>query len=707
MQRRFEANLGAAAVPAAVLAASAVAQFYLPRPGGSLALRLGWPAGFVVLLWQLLLLVVVLGIAAAVDAVLVRRALRGPLVRPLTTLTSGALVSLDLVAWALRVALGVPLDREHLGFVLLDADKIAVVTTSGERLMLLALPAAGLGVGLILVALGGWLATGVAKGQARRALVATAILALIVVIGHGTTLLNRAEVIDLSTARWTTVGENYRFYLTNNGLWLPQLALGGSSPTVLDVSRPSNARYARTGPPIETVDSWAARVDLESFAPLNVVLVQIDSVRFNELTQTGGDPRTLPNLSRLAESSLLFDRCYAPTSETAYSLPALLDGQYALRRPDRDYHDDLDYPCVALSELLGAVGYRTAIFSSHWLAWQRMDRVIRPDQYGTYIVIRDVPAVAEAVDPRSWLYRSVERRELGRRISADLERAREFDRIGAELFADWLEAAPDRPFFAVIAQIASHYPYRWPIDLEVPFFPHERERYSSFFTYPLEAVPVMFNAYRNALYADDVVLGEVLDTLSRLGLADRTIVVVASDHGQSFGEHGLVTHARGPLESQIRTPLVLAGTGRPAERRTEPISVIDIPPTVLGLLGLPPYGAFQGWDVLDPATPLDRPIYFSMQSPMTEQEAVIAVGFKYIEDFSGGRLQLYDLRRDLGERRNLLLADPVPEIGLALQEDLRAWHMSQLVYFANPELRQRFFPPRYPALWRTPAIEER
>jgi arylsulfatase A-like enzyme len=385
----------------------------------------------------------------------------------------------------------------------------------------------------------------------------------------------------------------------------------------------------------------------------------------------------------------------------------MLDGQYALRRPVRDYHDDLEYPSVALSQLLGAVGYRTAIFSSHWLAWQRMDRVIRPDQYGTYVVVRDTPDDAAKAAAPDWLRRSVAQRGLARRISADRETAHEFDRIGAELFSDWVAAEPDKPFFAVLAQISAHYPYRWPDDLPVPFRPYERESYSSFFTYPLEAVPVMRNAYHNALYADDVVLGQVLDTLRRMGLSDTTLVVVASDHGQSFGEHGLVTHARGPFESQIRTPMVIAGTGRPAERIAAPVSVIDIPPTVLAVLGLPAYGAFQGWDVLDPATPRDRPIYFSMQSPMTKQEAVIARGAKYIEDFASGRLQLFDLRDDPDETRNLLLAEPVPSGGQSLQDDLHAWHMSQLVYYASPELHRRFFPPRYRSLWAPPPTPER
>lgn len=698
--RRLAENLGAAMTVAALLALSALAQLFWPRSGGSMAARLGWPAAAVMVLWQLGGVVAPLAAAALADTALLHRRRPGLLGRPLSVLVACALVLVDLIAWGSRLVLDAALSRDHLSLIVHDVEKIMVLTTRGERGLFVAVPVAACLLGTVLQLDWRSLRARRVRVPLRAWALALGGLATIVAVGHGTTLLNRAEVFDRASSQWTTVGATYRWHLVNDGLWLPQLAFGATPRAALDARHPENARYVRVGAPIEPVAAWAARAAKSRPRPPNVVLIQIDSVRWGELAQTGGDPRVLPNLSRLASRGLLFDRCYAPTSETAYSLPAMLDGQYALRRPGRDYHDDLDYPSVALAQLLASVGYRTALFSSHWLAWQRMDRVIRPEQYGDYVVIRDLAGIEARGDAPGWLRRSAAARALAPRLAGDLDTAREFDEIGADLFEDWLATDPERPFFAVLAQIAAHYPYRWPPHLAVPFPVGDRGHLTSFFTYPLSAVPVMRDAYHNALYADDVVLGRVLDTLDRTGVADRTLVVVATDHGQSFGEHGLVTHARAPFESQVRTPLVVAGPGVPVGRSGQPISLIDLPPTVLGLLRLPAYSAFQGWDVLDPATPADRPIYFSMQSPMTTQEAVIALGFKYIEDFATGQLRLFDLRRDPGETVNLLARDADPVLASRLQRDLRAWHMSQLIYYATPELRRRTFPPRYGSLFK-------
>jgi arylsulfatase A-like enzyme len=694
-------------VATVLLGASALAQLFWARTGGSLAVRLGWPAAAVMSLWQLLGVCAPLTLAATADALLLHRRRGGLAARPLTVLTAWLLALVDMTAWGSRVLLGAALNRDHVGLIVHDVDKIMVLTTPGERSLFFAVPVAALAVALLAVGSWHWRERVTSRVSLRVHALVVAGLAAIVAIGHSTTLLNRREVYDRATSQWTTVGEIYRFHLLNDGLWLPQLLLGGTPRTSLHASQGDNARFVRVGAPLEPMAAWAARAVKSRPQPPNVILIQIDSVRFGEPVQTGGDPRVLPNLSRLASRGLLFDRCYAPTTETAYSLPAMLDGQYSLRRPTRDYHDDLDYPSVALAELLRTAGYRTAIFSSHWLSWQRMNRVIRPDQYDDYVVIRDLAALPGDPAAPTWLRRAVERRGLAPRVAADLDRATEFDQVGAELLEDWLSLEPGRPFFAVLAQIAAHYPYRWPAGLAVPFAVGDRGALTSFFTYPLSAVPVMRDAYHNALFADDVVLGEVLETLERQGLADTTLVVVATDHGQSFGEHGLVTHARAPMESQVRTPLVLAGPGVPVGRSSQPISLIDLPPTVLGRLGFPTYGAFQGWDMLDPGTPPDRPLYFSMQSPMTTQDAVIAAGHKYIEDFATGGLSLFDLRRDPGETVNLLERDADPLLSSRLQRDLRAWHMSQLVYYATPELRRRFFPPRYGALFKPTQVRTR
>lgn len=674
------------------LALSAALVVLWPGPRGTLLSQLGVPTCLLLLVAHVELVMLGMTVGVLLDAAMGSRF--GRMHLALAT-AAWALLTLDLGSWGLRLIAGLDLTRDYLVALLQDWSRIAVLTTPTERLVLYSLPLAGAAVtvGLLRVP---WPKP--TRRSVRPASLLVVGLGAAVACGHLATSRNSADIYDHRTARWATVGEVYRLALEGQGPWLPHMVFAGGSQPALEARRPENAAYVRVGDPVYSLDRWADRIDRDRFSAKNVVLIQIDSLRWNELAQTGGDPRTLPVLSQWAASNLLFDRCYAPTSETAYSLPAMLDGQYALRRPVRDYHDDVSYPSVALAQVLRAAGYRTALFSSHRLGWQKMNRVIRPEQYDAYVGLDAVPSILASGGAPRWLEEADRSSGVAARITRDLESANDFDRIGAELFAGWAAAGGGRPFFAVLAQIAAHYPYRWPPELEAPFTPFERSKYATFFSYPLEAVGVMRNAYRNALHYDDLVLARVMDTLEQLGVADRTIVIVASDHAQSFGEHGLVTHARGPFESQIRTPMVIIDSGRAPARIDSPVSMIDIAPTVLDLLGLPEHAAFQGYSVFDAARQARRPIYFSMQSPMTKQEAVIARGFKYIEDFATGKLSSFDLVHDPGETHNLMEEEPPPAMALRLQRDLRAWHMTQLVYYASPELYQHFFPPRYPDL---------
>jgi arylsulfatase A-like enzyme len=84
-------------------------------------------------------------------------------------------------------------------------------------------------------------------------------------------------------------------------------------------------------------------------------------------------------------------------------------------------------------------------------------------------------------------------------------------------------------------------------------------------------------------------LGRLFDAIDRAGLRDDTLVVITSDHGEEFLEHGGVLHGGTQFDEVLRVPLILRGPGIPADTRlAEPVSVVDVLPTVLARLGLPP-----------------------------------------------------------------------------------------------------------------------
>jgi len=100
-------------------------------------------------------------------------------------------------------------------------------------------------------------------------------------------------------------------------------------------------------------------------------------------------------------------------------------------------------------------------------------------------------------------------------------------------------------------------------------------------------------------YADDQ-LAAFLEDLEALGVGDRTLVIVTADHGEAFGEHGYFEHTRDSHDETTRVPLVMRLPGAiPAGRRiAEPVSLADIVPTVLDLVGQPPLPATDGMSLL-------------------------------------------------------------------------------------------------------------
>lgn len=161
---------------------------------------------------------------------------------------------------------------------------------------------------------------------------------------------------------------------------------------------------------------------------------------------------------------------------------------------------------------------------------------------------------------------------------------------------------------------------------------------------------------------DERTLGPLLDRLDALGLARDTLVVFTSDHGEAFGEHGAYLHDD-LYAGTLRVPLVLRFPGRvPAGRRVaERVRLLDVMPTVLGLLGVPPPPGLQGRSLVPllrdggDGTPAP-PAVSEYRSPGRVYESVREGTASYIVD--RGSEQLFDLATDPAEQQNLAAAAP-------------------------------------------------
>jgi arylsulfatase A-like enzyme len=189
------------------------------------------------------------------------------------------------------------------------------------------------------------------------------------------------------------------------------------------------------------------------------------------------------------------------------------------------------------------------------------------------------------------------------------------------------------------------------------------------------------NLYDAEIRQFDDELGRFFAELERRGLLGETAIVVTSDHGEEFLEHGGVLHGKTLHGELVRVPLVVAGPGVPAGRRVAgPASLIDVFPTAMALLGVEPPPYVEGVDLSARrwrGSAADRALYFGtdwwLGRPDGEwKRAVEAAGWKLHYAHPSGDLELYDLAADAGERRNLAGDDP------ARVEALRALLAPQL-----------------------------
>ena len=174
--------------------------------------------------------------------------------------------------------------------------------------------------------------------------------------------------------------------------------------------------------------------------------------------------------------------------------------------------------------------------------------------------------------------------------------------------------------------------------------------------------------------------------------------IVTSDHGELFFEKGLVTHGRTLYEAEARVPLLLHWPdGIEPEERTEPVSHLDIMPTVLQLLGLPAHPAFQGrsFALANAARGEEDPkaVFMNIQG-LRFADAIVCWPYKLILDRTGETQLLFDLARDPAESSNII--EQRPEITTRLADSLKRQLLAQLDYHSENavDLRRRRYQPR-------------
>ncbi len=340
----------------------------------------------------------------------------------------------------------------------------------------------------------------------------------------------------------------------------------------------------------------------------DVVLVTIDTLRFDATGFSGNRKAQTPHLDRLAAQGVVFESTHASSVVTLPSHATMLTGLYP---PDHGVRDNtgfrLDASIPTIATIARERGWATGAF-----------------------------VAAFPLDSRYGLDRGFEVYDDGYAPSGTPGEFSMPERAGPEVVSAalaWWRGQKGRPRLLWVHLYEPHAPYR-----------------------PAPPFAEKFHAdpYLGEVSAADAALAPLFDALN--GESGRTLAVVTSDHGESLGEHGEATHGLFAYEATLRVPLVLWAPGTlPARREKSPARHVDLLPTILEGAGLPIPAGLPGRSLAAPSAGEAAPGYFEAMSASFNRgwaplSGVVEGGWKLVHL---PLPELYDLATDPGEAKNL------------------------------------------------------
>jgi arylsulfatase A-like enzyme len=420
---------------------------------------------------------------------------------------------------------------------------------------------------------------------------------------------------------------------------------------------------AESLPPLPLAPAEEARGDAlrASLAGSNVVLVILDAARARSFSAYGSPRVTTPQIDALAKEGVLFERAFTPAVYTLGAMSSVWTSQY----PDR-HHSEVSFAArlpksrLTLAELLTARGVHTAGFVANAVAGAG---------FGFDRGFSEFHEVFRDLGSRGDVFRQV--------------------------LPEWLRKNKDRRFFLYVHFREPHFPY----DPEPPFdtrfgpdgpIPKAARRDQEWITDVNQGRRSLSGPERehlgrlfdgNLAFADEEV-GALVREIGATGLGDKTVVIVAADHGEGLFEHGWIGHNVQLFEESVHVPLVVRfppGKGPKGQKIGALVDLLDLAPTIADVFGLRGQGGsreqFQGRSLLPvvagaPGKPLvlsrtvwDRPRY-----------ALRDERYKLLYDTRTGESSLYDVVADPEERKDLAAVEPVR--AAYYRESLHYWMKS-------------------------------
>ncbi|MGH7766716.1 MAG: sulfatase, partial [Candidatus Binatia bacterium] len=413
----------------------------------------------------------------------------------------------------------------------------------------------------------------------------------------------------------------------------------------------------------------------------NVLLIVVDTLRADHLHSLGYARATSPNIDRIARQGALFENAFSASSYTLPSHASLLTGLYPYQHGvEWDKPKGLEnHSAPTLAEALRRHGYRTAAFSAN-LYW-----FTRAMGFGRgFIRFEDYFHSLGDMVTRTLYGSAIENLALRRLGWEDIPaRKRASDVTGSAL--RWIERDREIPFFIMVNYFDAHDPYLPPQPYRSRFAGTKNPggiinghmgRYAP--TLNRQQIQSEIDAYDGAIAYVDSEIGRLFDELGKGGMTNDLLLVLTSDHGEAFGDHGFFRHEHSLYREVLHVPLIIFRSGQvpPEARVKQPVTNAAVPATVMDLIGVNGPNPFPGRSLAqlwkNPAGAADWPYPlaeikhepWSLEAyPVTHGsvKSLVSPKWHYIEHEKFGA-ELYDRENDLRQVKNLAANAEVKDV---------------------------------------------
>ncbi|MEW5988260.1 MAG: sulfatase [Chloroflexota bacterium] len=429
----------------------------------------------------------------------------------------------------------------------------------------------------------------------------------------------------------------------------------------------------------------------------NILLIALESTRFDHLSCYGYQRPTTPNIDQVAAEGVLYERAISPAPWTLPSHACLFTGLHTSQHGTNFNNPRLNPDLMTLAETLAAHGYRTGAFSTNpWIN----ETLNFNKGFDTFRWAKRAFEWLAPIFPRETILEKVVRYVQDYWRPPSLR--------NNVLIEKWVKEAQasDQPFFAYTMYYDPHYPLR-------PRPPYAKqylgEKYGRWLRvnkdpdrYMAGAVQmteedfeILRGLYDSRIASMDDIIGRLVKSLRGMGILDDTMLILIADHGENFGEHNLMSHQYCVYDTLVHVPLIIRYPARfPTGLRVQgQVQSTELFTTILDVAGIDRQAVKNDLrgrslvpDELAVAPPLPYAISEYLVPNLERMQRLFAKynwqqydravrslrreDYKYIWT-SDDRPELYDLKADPGETNNLAAAQP--ELAAEMQGQMDEW----------------------------------